>query len=81
VENPDNLDSVFNGYVENQVFTNREAAQAGMQFIAASAHIGELSKCPASFLDLVKEMVGAVRVILGLYTTRSHRGLFQQEGV
>jgi hypothetical protein len=65
MQNPDNLDAAVNRHIKNQVLTDRETLQTGMEFIPVSTHILKLREFPACFLNFVKEFVGIIGIVLG----------------
>ncbi|KJU85006.1 hypothetical protein MBAV_002799 [Candidatus Magnetobacterium bavaricum] len=61
---PDNIKTIANGYIKNNVFTNRETSQSGIDFIPVSAHVHKPCELPACFFNFIKEFVSLVRVVL-----------------
>jgi hypothetical protein len=64
-QNPNHFNAVHNWQVENQTITNRETSQSGHKLFSAHAKAWKLSKRLTSFLDLIKEPVRIVWIVLG----------------
>ena len=64
-QQPDDLNTVRKRQVENQIITNGETAKVRQQFVPTGADIGKLCEGGASFINVIKQPVGSVRVILG----------------
>ncbi len=61
---PDNLKTIANWYIENNIFTDRETSQSGIDFIPVSTHVCKQCELPACFFNFIKEFVSLVRVVL-----------------